>query len=382
MDGRTRMPRGSGATVVVLCDACPMTPGPVAPAHAARLEERFGAPAAREWLAELPSRTAVLCARWSLTPCGGFAGGSTSAVLPCHDSEGRAAVLKLTPDPRLAVAEGDALALWGAPAVPAVWARDDAEGALLLEAIGDGRTLADGEVDAAAKVERVGGDGHAIVDGAAAEVQRTGGGGHAVVDGAAAEVQRVGDNGRTLAADAAAPAELERVGGLLRALRHAPAPGFPSLRERVDFVFHLWLRRREASAAARALVPAGLLERGHQLAATLTSDGAVAPRLVHGDLHPGNVLDGGPARGLVAIDPRPCLGDPAFDAVDFALPRAGRAGDAEARIEALAVAADLDRERLRAWCVAFAALAAVAAARRGPDAAIAPLLALAREAPP
>ncbi|OUC96640.1 hypothetical protein CA984_14275 [Streptosporangium minutum] len=40
--------------------------------------------------------------------------------------------------------------------------------------------------------------------------------------------------------------------------------------------------------------------------------------LVHGDLHPGNVLDGGP-RGLVVIDPRPCVGDPAFDAVDWVL---------------------------------------------------------------
>lgn len=38
--------------------------------------------------------------------------------------------------------------------------------------------------------------------------------------------------------------------------------------------------------------------------------------LLHGDLHPGNVLDGG-TRGLVAIDPRSCVGDPAFDVVDW-----------------------------------------------------------------
>jgi streptomycin 6-kinase len=39
--------------------------------------------------------------------------------------------------------------------------------------------------------------------------------------------------------------------------------------------------------------------------------------LLHGDLHLGNVLDGGPSRGLVAIDPKACLGDPCFDAVDY-----------------------------------------------------------------
>src|SRR5205807_4200451 len=48
--------------------------------------------------------------------------------------------------------------------------------------------------------------------------------------------------------------------------------------------------------------------------------------LLHGDLHPGNVLDGGPVRGLVAIDPMVCVGDPCFDAVDFALAGAGQEG--------------------------------------------------------
>ena len=34
-------------------------------------------------------------------------------------------------------------------------------------------------------------------------------------------------------------------------------------------------------------------------------------------IHPGNVLVGGLARGLVAIDPRPCVGEAEFDAVDW-----------------------------------------------------------------
>ena len=74
-------------------------------------------------------------------------------------------------------------------------------------------------------------------------------------------------------------------------------------------------------------------------------------RLVHGNLHPGNVLRGGPGRGVVAIDPRPCLGDPAFDAVDWVL----ASGDAEAavrnRIDRLAGYLDeVDADRVWAWC--------------------------------
>jgi streptomycin 6-kinase len=50
--------------------------------------------------------------------------------------------------------------------------------------------------------------------------------------------------------------------------------------------------------------------RGYELARTLAHAGPTA--LVHGDLHFANILV---AEGrLVAIDPRPCWGDPAFDA--------------------------------------------------------------------
>lgn len=67
--------------------------------------------------------------------------------------------------------------------------------------------------------------------------------------------------------------------------------------------------------------------------------------LLHGDLHLGNVLDGGPARGLVAIDPRACVGDPCFDAVDYALDGAGHDGVGN-RCAALAPVAGLDPGRL------------------------------------
>src|SRR5207253_747165 len=63
------------------------------------------------------------------------------------------------------------------------------------------------------------------------------------------------------------------------------------------------------------LIPLELYERGRRLASRLVEH--VSPTsLLHGDLTPSNILDGGGKRGLVAIDPAPCLGDDlAFDAV-------------------------------------------------------------------
>ncbi|MEU7949198.1 aminoglycoside phosphotransferase family protein [Micromonospora taraxaci] len=70
--------------------------------------------------------------------------------------------------------------------------------------------------------------------------------------------------------------------------------------------------------------------------------------LLHGDLHLGNVLSGG-GRGLVAIDPMACAGDPCFDAVDYVLEGLDRAEMVRRRDE-LASAAGIDVGRLDAWC--------------------------------
>ena len=98
---------------------------------------------------------------------------------------------------------------------------------------------------------------------------------------------------------------------------------------------------------------------------------------MHGDLHPGNVLDGGVVRGLVAIDPRPCIGDAAVDAVDWVFWGADDPRAWEPRSRDLAAGLRLDHERLWAWSAAFAAMLATAQAARGasPD-QVAALLAL------
>jgi len=89
------------------------------------------------------------------------------------------------------------------------------------------------------------------------------------------------------------------------------------------------------------------------------------------------LLDGG-SRGLVAIDPRACVGDPCFDAVDYLLDGAGSDG-VDARCGALAVASGLDAGRLFEWCRAIAAIVAIAyLGRAGRESAIPELLTLAR----
>ncbi len=73
--------------------------------------------------------------------------------------------------------------------------------------------------------------------------------------------------------------------------------------------------------------------------------------LVHGDFHHHNILAS--ARGHLAIDPQPFLGEPEYDVVPFLwnpLPIGLRPELLDARISAF-VEAGLDEERIRAWMV-------------------------------
>ncbi|QFZ24680.1 aminoglycoside phosphotransferase [Saccharothrix syringae] len=138
---------------------------------------------------------------------------------------------------------------------------------------------------------------------------------------------------------APAPGEWADLVGPLHALR--PRPGLRDLRDRCEEFFTRIGRRVTPGTP----VTPGMWEEARTRCHALLDD---QPRvLLHGDLHPGNVLTG-PA-GLVAIDPRPCVGDPCFDVVDFALDAAGREGVAR-RAPRLAAACGLDPERLAEWC--------------------------------
>jgi streptomycin 6-kinase len=71
--------------------------------------------------------------------------------------------------------------------------------------------------------------------------------------------------------------------------------------------------------------------------------------LVHGDFHHHNLLSS--ARGYVAIDPKPMLGEPEYDVASFLWnPLPTRLRNVDDRIGAF-VAAGLDEERIRHWTV-------------------------------
>lgn len=143
------------------------------------------------------------------------------------------------------------------------------------------------------------------------------------------------------------PREIDQ---LLRQVHAVPVPeGFPTLAERVRSMFDL------AGRGAEGFVEPGLMAASRAASLALAADGPHA--LLHGDLHPGNVLAG--ADGPVVIDPRPCVGDPSFDAVDWVL-RAGRELD-----DAVAALPSADPVRLRRWSQALAVLLAIRPLRRG-----------------
>ncbi|WP_433384639.1 aminoglycoside phosphotransferase family protein [Micromonospora sp. KLBMP9576] len=91
--------------------------------------------------------------------------------------------------------------------------------------------------------------------------------------------------------------------------------------------------------------------------------------LLHGDLHLGNVLSGG-AKGLVAVDPMACAGDPCFDAVDYVLEGLDRAEMLRRRDE-LAEAAGIDVARLDTWCRVTAPIGATYVSNPGHSAELA-----------
>lgn len=269
----------------------------------ARLADRFGAELAGPWCDALPDLVARLTAKWGLEVREARP-GNTGRTLLCTGPGGDLRVLKLTPDPEVARLEFTGLRAWaGCSRVVQVLDADLDVNAILLEGLVPGTPL-DGDVPWA------------------------------------------------------------QIGELLDQLHAAEPRGqFPRLAEGIEFIFTLSERRRRESAAA-AHLSAEVLAKGRERAVELAGSGPVT--LIHGDLHPANVLDAGPDRGAVAIDPRPGLGDPSLDAVDFVFVPMREGGTLDDGIAALAPhVTDFDAERVHAWCVAMAPLIALAPLRRG-----------------
>ena len=273
-----------------------------------RLSRRYG-PEVRTWLDELPVRLQELAQRWQLDLGPFVRRGTVSVVLTCRDQGGTAVILKISPNHQRIVSETRALVAWQTSHVPQVISSDGTQGALLMEAIRPGTAL-----DESDQVP----ESSALAD-------------------------------------------------LVSALHQTapPSDSVPPFEQRIASLY----RSGEANYTRRPdlqdVIPRSLYARGHRAAKALAAE-AARRVVLHGDLTPANVLDGGVGRGLVAVDPAPCLGDPAFDTVDLLMWRADDWSTLSARARDLGDRLEFPQERALRWCAAFAAMAALEHAEASP----------------
>lgn len=258
-----------------------------------------GQPGAEQWRARLPTVVAELETRWQVRTGPPFHTGITSWTAPAVTSDGSGAVLKIVwPHPE-ARHEPDALAAWEGNGAVRLLASEPSEHALLAERCVPGDAL---HADAAS-----------------------------------------------------APAALGDAAVVLRALWIDPPIGEPF--DALATVGAAW-----ADLAAERLDrlhppgDAGVARTGIELLATLALD-APDRVLLHGDCNPGNLLRATRAPRL-AIDPKPMVGDPAYDPapllmqLDDPLEHADPVVLLGERAARLAGELGIDRSRLLAWALA------------------------------
>ncbi|WP_433022500.1 aminoglycoside phosphotransferase family protein [Kribbella sp. CA-294648] len=248
--------------------------------------------AGTRWLMLLPELVAELLERWDCEPHGELMYGGVGVVVPVRRRDVGDAVLKVSFPHPGNVYEPDAFAAWRGCGAVVLHERDDAQYAMLLERA-HSMTLAS-----------------------------------------------VGDED-----------EIARVAGRLNhRLAIAGPPELPRLRDQADE----WDERlvRDAGELSH-----GMSRRVVDAArATIREFGRVQPELlVHGDFHGRNILRADREPWL-AIDPKGCTGDPAYDAGTLLKTRAltllVTSDPAKAVFRFLDVfseAAELDRERVQRW---------------------------------
>ncbi|MFK0096608.1 aminoglycoside phosphotransferase family protein [Streptomyces sp. NPDC091040] len=266
-------------------------------------QSAYNGEAGRAFVAALPGLAAECLERWGLRRDGAAMYGVCALVLPVvREADGRRAVLKLQSVDAETAGEPVALRLWGAAGAGAVrlLAHDPETGSMLLERLDGHRALA-GEQDADRAVR--------VIAGLLAELT-------AVRPGAVAGATGAG---------AGAGAGLRGLGeAAARMLAAAPdvVAGLVDEEERALV--------RDCAAAVREVA------------------GEPGDRLLHWDLHFGNVLAREDGTGWVAIDPKPLVGDPGFELLP-ALVNRFEAGAVGKRFDAMTGVLGLDRGRAAAW---------------------------------
>ena len=251
----------------------------------------------RAWLDTLPGRIADYLERWELRPERVFTpGGQISMIVLVRTADGTPAVLKAGLVNVETRNEAAALAHWDGRGAVRLLDADPAEGMLLLERL-------QGDVSLRSLPEP--------------------------------------------------KAMLEAAAILQRLWVPAPAPGrpFTSVADYTAGLATTLRERREQPWAAdvRQLID-GALETRDRLLSEPVDD-----VLLHGDYHHGNVLAADRTPWL-AIDPKPLVGDPAYDLawltrdrLDTLAASPGAESAARRRITKLADSLDVDRDRLRGW---------------------------------
>jgi streptomycin 6-kinase len=254
-----------------------------------------GSPRFRHWVESLPEVVSGLAQRWSLRLGEPFhPGGQNSWVAPARDREGRDLVLKVGWRHYEARHEADALRVWRGAGAVIVHAAHifDQTSALLLERCRPGIALSD---------------------------------------------------------VASEPEQDIVLAGLLRRLWQEPPPGHP-FRD-LTLMCAQWADEFENKRAAGAGIDPGLARLGIALFRELpaTTDRSV---LLCTDLHAENIL-AAEREPWLAIDPKPYVGDPTYDALQHMLCCDGRLfTDPVGMVRRLADLLHLDADRLSLWLFA------------------------------
>ncbi|MFD2080807.1 streptomycin 6-kinase [Actinopolymorpha cephalotaxi] len=253
-------------------------------------------PDAHTWLDRLPDLVAELARQWAVEvlPDPPRHGANSLVFTALHGSQ--PCVLKVCWDPLSTAREAEALRAWDGRGIVRLLAARPEDGALLLERLDAGRSLADLELYDAAGI----------------------------------------------------------AGGLLRRLTvplttDQPLPaGTPKL---ADLGAEIAATAHERQRALGDPVPARWIDRVAATARDLAADAGTD--LVHADLHYGNVL-AADREPWLAIDPKPVAGDPEFAVPELMWTRVDEAPDAwsiRRLLSVLTAAGGLDPDRARAWAI-------------------------------